>query len=112
MKNRTKDCFSTTKEASSSENVDYARSVFEGPEKATIGGVNGSQSKFLVETWPITQNLPDAPLFSLGQDRTTITKLLALRTGLETAAEARIDVGKTKCKIENENRIKNRFISS
>jgi hypothetical protein len=46
------------------ENVDYARSVFEGPEKTTIGGrVNGSQSKFLVETWPISQNLPDAPLF-------------------------------------------------
>jgi hypothetical protein len=26
----------------------------EGSEKATRGGVNGSQSKFLIETWPIS----------------------------------------------------------
>jgi hypothetical protein len=37
--------------------------VIEGPEKATRGGVNGSQSKFLVGTWPISQIEPDAPLF-------------------------------------------------
>jgi hypothetical protein len=36
----------------------------EGPEKATRGGgVNGSQSKFLVESWPISLNQPDASLF-------------------------------------------------
>jgi hypothetical protein len=27
------------------------------------GGVNGSQSKFLVVTWPISQNQPDASFF-------------------------------------------------
>jgi hypothetical protein len=27
----------------------------EGPEKATRGGVNGSQSKLLTVTWPISQ---------------------------------------------------------
>jgi isochorismate synthase EntC len=37
--------------------------VFEGPEKVTRGGVNGSQSKFLAGTWPISQNQPDTPLF-------------------------------------------------
>jgi hypothetical protein len=36
---------------------------------------------------------------------------LALGTGLETAAEARIDVGKTTCKIDDENRIEKQFIS-
>jgi hypothetical protein len=28
----------------------------EGPEKATRGGMNGNQSKFLAGTWPISQN--------------------------------------------------------
>jgi hypothetical protein len=36
---------------------------FEGSEKATRGGVNGSQSKFLVGTWHISQIEPDTPLF-------------------------------------------------
>jgi hypothetical protein len=37
---------------------------YEGPEKATKGGgVNGSQSKFLTGTWPISQNQPETPLF-------------------------------------------------
>jgi hypothetical protein len=35
----------------------------EGSEKATRGGVNGSQSKLLKETWSISQIKPDAPLF-------------------------------------------------
>jgi hypothetical protein len=35
----------------------------EGPEKATRGGVNGSQSKFIAETWPISRNLPNTLLF-------------------------------------------------
>jgi hypothetical protein len=36
----------------------------EGPEKATRGGgVNGSQSKFLTGTWPISHNQLNAPLF-------------------------------------------------
>jgi hypothetical protein len=37
--------------------------LFEGPEKATRGGVNGSQSKFLEGTRPISRNQSDAPLF-------------------------------------------------
>jgi hypothetical protein len=28
---------------------------FEGPEKATRGGVNESQSKFIAGTWPISE---------------------------------------------------------
>jgi hypothetical protein len=36
----------------------------EGLEKATRGGgVNGSQSKFLNGTWPMSQNQPETPLF-------------------------------------------------
>jgi hypothetical protein len=35
----------------------------EGPEKTNRGGVNGSQSKFLAATWPISQNQPDVPHF-------------------------------------------------
>jgi hypothetical protein len=30
--------------------------IIEGLKKATRGGVNESQSKFLLETWPISQN--------------------------------------------------------
>jgi hypothetical protein len=37
--------------------------VVEGPEKATRGGVNGSQSKFLTGIWPMSQNQPDVPLY-------------------------------------------------
>jgi hypothetical protein len=54
----------------------------ERPEKATRGGVNGSQSNFLKETWPISQNPPDAPLFSLDLDYVAIDKLVALGTEL------------------------------
>jgi hypothetical protein len=36
---------------------------FEGPEKATRGGVNGSQSKFLTGIWPMSQNQPETTLF-------------------------------------------------
>jgi hypothetical protein len=36
--------------------------VAEGLEKMTRGGVNGSQSKFLDRTRPISQKWPDAPL--------------------------------------------------
>jgi hypothetical protein len=35
----------------------------EGPKKATRGGVNGSQSKFLTEIWPVSQNQPGVPLY-------------------------------------------------
>jgi hypothetical protein len=35
----------------------------ERPEKATRGGLNGSQSKFHEGTSPISQNRPDAHLF-------------------------------------------------
>jgi hypothetical protein len=37
--------------------------LIKGPEKATRGGVNGSRSKFLNETWLISQIKPDVPLF-------------------------------------------------
>jgi hypothetical protein len=73
--------------------------------------VNGSQSKLLAETWPISQIEPDAPLFYLDQDRLTIDKLSALGTRLETTAE-KIDVGKTRCKIDDKNRIEEQFIYS
>jgi hypothetical protein len=36
---------------------------YEGPKKVTREWVTGSQSKFLVGTWPISRNQPDAPLF-------------------------------------------------
>jgi hypothetical protein len=35
----------------------------EGPKKATRVGVNGSQSKFLAGTWPMSQNQPETPFF-------------------------------------------------
>jgi hypothetical protein len=35
----------------------------EGPEKATRGGVNGSQSKFLTGIWPMSQSQPESALF-------------------------------------------------
>jgi hypothetical protein len=37
--------------------------LIEGPEKATRGGVNGSQTKFLDGMWLISQNQPYAPRF-------------------------------------------------
>jgi hypothetical protein len=37
--------------------------VGEGPKKATRRGVNGSQSKFLAGTWPMSQNQPETLLF-------------------------------------------------
>jgi hypothetical protein len=40
-------------------------SHIEGPEKTTRwggGGMNGSQSKFLVGTWPMSQNQANVPL--------------------------------------------------
>jgi hypothetical protein len=43
--------------------VEITPTTIEGPEKATRGGVNGSQSKFLTGTWPISQNQPETPLF-------------------------------------------------
>jgi hypothetical protein len=69
--------------------------------------VNGSQSKFLTETWPISQIEPDAPLFYLDQDRLTIDKLSALGTRLETAAEKKSMSAKpgvrSMMKIESKN---------
>jgi hypothetical protein len=37
--------------------------LLEGSEKATRGGVNESQSKFLEGTWPISQTETNTPLF-------------------------------------------------
>jgi hypothetical protein len=37
--------------------------IIEGPEKATRGGVNGSQSTFLTGIWPMSLNQPDVPLY-------------------------------------------------
>jgi hypothetical protein len=69
--------------------------------------VNENQSKFLVVTWPISQNQADTPLFYLGQDRLAIDKLSALRTDLRTAAEIQNGVSKTTSEIDDKNRIKN-----
>jgi hypothetical protein len=73
----------------------------ERPEKATRGGgVNGSQSKFLAGTWPISQNQLDASLFLLGQDRIAIEQLSTLRTGLgnlETQRKIAIDASRDPC---------------
>jgi hypothetical protein len=82
-----------------------------GPEKAIRGGVNERQSKFLDGTSPMPQNQPDAPLFYLGHDRTTIAKLSAFEIGLVTTTETRIGVSKTTCKIDDKNQIEKQFIS-
>jgi hypothetical protein len=74
---------------------------FEGPEKVSRGGVNGSQSKFLVETWSISQIEPDTPLFQHEQDHIIIGQLLALRIGFVTAEETRVSASKTTCKINH-----------
>jgi hypothetical protein len=62
--------------------------------------VNGSQSKFLEGTRPISQNQPDTPLFYLGQDRIVIEKLSALGTelcNLKTQRKTAIDASKDTC---------------
>jgi hypothetical protein len=46
------------------------------------------------------------------QDRLAIDKLSALETRLGTAAETRIDAGKTTSEIDNKNQIEEQFISS
>jgi hypothetical protein len=43
--------------------VNEVSSYVEGPEKATRGGVNGSQSKFLTGIWPMSLTQPDVPLY-------------------------------------------------
>jgi hypothetical protein len=43
-------------------NIGKVDSTLEGSKKATRG-VNGSQSKFLIGTWSISQTEPDAPVF-------------------------------------------------
>jgi hypothetical protein len=93
--------------------MDYALNYkFERPEKAIRRGVNGSQSKFLEGTRPISQNRPDAPLFQLGQDRTAIAKLSAFGTRLGITVETRNSASKTTCDIEDKNQIEEQFISS
>jgi hypothetical protein len=84
----------------------------EGPEKATRGGVNESQSKFLTRTWPISQNRSDTPLFQLDQGRTTIAKLSAFGTGLGTTMETQNGASKTTREIDDKNRLEKQFISS
>jgi hypothetical protein len=74
--------------------------LIEEPEKTTREGVNESQSKFLNETWPLSQLRPKPSLFQLGQDYVAIKKLLALRTGLGTTKTQRkttIDASKVTC---------------
>jgi hypothetical protein len=61
----------------------------EGPEEVTRGGVNESQSKFLTETWPMSQNQPETHLFCHDRDRLAIDKLSTLEAGLGTTAETR-----------------------
>jgi hypothetical protein len=48
----------------------------------------------------------------LAQDRLAIDKLSAFETRLGTAAETRIDAGKTMSEIDNKNQIEEQFISS
>jgi hypothetical protein len=57
-------------------------------------GVNGSQSKFLTETWPMSQNQSETPLFCHDRDRLAIDKLSTLGTGLGTTTETRNGVSK------------------
>jgi hypothetical protein len=59
----------------------------------------------LPETWSISQNQSDTPLFYLGQDRLAIEKLSALGTGLGTVAETQINAGKNTCETDDENQI-------
>jgi hypothetical protein len=66
---------------------DHVHILDDLPNGVTREGVNGSQSKFLEGTQPISQNQFDAPLFYLGQDRTAIAELPAFGTRLGTAAE-------------------------
>jgi hypothetical protein len=54
----------------------------------------------------------DAPLFQLGQDRTTIAKLSTFGTGLGIATETRNGASKTTREIDDKNRLKQQFISS
>jgi hypothetical protein len=49
--------------------------------------VNASQSKFIEETWPMSQTQPNTHLFQLGQDNITIDELLVIGTGLGIIAE-------------------------
>jgi hypothetical protein len=59
----------------------------EGSEKATRGGLNGSQSKFITGTWPTSQNQLDVPFFKPSQDRIAIEKLSTFEIGLGTSVE-------------------------
>jgi hypothetical protein len=77
----------------------------EGPEKATRGMVNESQSKFSWRNWHTSQNRSDAPLFQLDQDRTAIANLSAFGIGLETAMETRNGASKTTREIDDKNRL-------
>jgi hypothetical protein len=72
----------------------------EGPEKSTWGGVNESQSNFLMKTWFISQIRPDTLLFYLSQDHIAIEKLLVLGTGLgklESQRKMTINASKVMC---------------
>jgi hypothetical protein len=68
--------------------------------------VNASQSKFIEETWPMSQTQPNTHLFQLGQDNITIDELLVLETRLEIAAEIRIDASKNMCETDDKNQTK------
>jgi hypothetical protein len=65
--------------------------------------LNGSQSKFLAGTWPISRNRPDTPHFYPDQDRLAIDKLSAFETGLGTAAETWNGASKITCEIDDKN---------
>jgi hypothetical protein len=67
------------------------------------GGVNGSQSKFLCGTRPISQTEPDVALFLLSQDRLATNKLLALGTVLGTTTETQNSASKTSSEINDKN---------
>jgi hypothetical protein len=84
----------------------------EGPEKATRGGVNGSQSKFLTGIWLMSQNQPKSTLFYPDQNRLAIDKLSAFETGLATVTETLRGANETTQETDNKNSTQKQFISS
>jgi hypothetical protein len=74
--------------------------------------VNGSQSKFLTGTWPMSQIQPETALFQPDQDRLAIDKLSAFGTGLGTVTKTRRDANNTTQEIVNKDLTQKQFISS
>jgi hypothetical protein len=67
------------------------------------GGVNGSQSKFLIGIWPISQNQPETPPFQHAQDWLAMDRLLVFGSGLGSLLETRNDAGVITGEIDDTN---------